>query len=201
MNILYTFRRCPYAIRARFALIYAGIEYEHREVKLSNKPPEMLKLSPKGTVPVLQLTDDHVIDESVDIVEYALSINDPEGYALQTEAEKAACQQWLTQWQRRWVTAINHYKYHDRYPELDRADSWEALKALLIKLNGTLEQNGGYVLRNTFSQLDILLLPLIRQFAIIDDYFFRAQDFQALEKWLDDWMESDVYAEVMRKKL
>lgn len=199
-HILYSFRRCPYAIRARFALIYADIRFELREVKLSDKPQEMLDLSPKGTVPVLQLPDGQVIHESVDIVEYALSKNDPKGYALQNDAEKSACKTWLTDWQPRWVKAIQQYKYHDRYPELNRDESWGKLKCLLIELNNTLETNKGYLLNGRFTQLDILALPLIRQFAIIDDAFFRAQGFRFIESWLDHWMSSNIYDRVMAKQ-
>jgi len=199
MAILYSFRRCPYAIRARFALIYAGISFELREVKLSNKPAEMLAISPKGTVPVLQLADQRVLDESVDIVEYALSINDPDSYALNTDEEKQAYKNWVNEWQPQWVRAINHYKYHDRYPDLDRRDSWETLKGLLQQLDDALARHGGFVIRNTFSQADILLLPLIRQFAIIDQDFFRSHDWKALPAWLDNWMGSGIYREVMKK--
>jgi glutathione S-transferase len=198
--ILYSFRRCPYAMRARFALIYAGIRFELREIKLSDKPATMLALSSKGTVPVLQLTDGRVIDESVDIVEYALSTHDPDGYALQTQPEKEACQTWLLEWQPQWVRAIHRYKYHDRYPELKREESWAQLKYLLQELNDTLHERKGFLLRNTFSQADILFLPLIRQFAIIDDAFFRFQNWHAIEYWLDSWMQSDIYAEIMRKQ-
>jgi glutathione S-transferase len=198
--ILYSFRRCPYAIRARFALLYAGIAFELREVKLANKPAPMLAISPKGTVPVLQLTNGQVIDESVDIVAYALSVHDPEQYALTTESEKHVCQHWLTTWQPQWVQIINHYKYHDRYPELNREETWEKLKILLTQLDNALQQHGGYALRPSFSALDILLLPLIRQFAIIDDAHFRAQGWHAIECWLDNWMQSAIYADIMQKQ-
>ena len=199
MTILYSFKRCPYAIRARFALIYAGIPFELREVKLSNKPAEMLTISPKGTVPVLQLANQRVLDESVDIVEYALSINDPDSYALNSDEERLACDRWLHEWQPQWVKAINHYKYHDRYPNLNRDDSWKVLKGLLHQLDDALADHGGFVIRHSFSQADILLLPLIRQFAIIDQDFFRSHGWKALPMWLDNWMESGIYQEIMKK--
>ena len=80
--ILYSFRRCPYAIRARMTLHYSKILLEHREVKLSNKPDTLLKISPKGTVPVLQLKDKSVLDESLDIMQWALSKFDPDDWGL-----------------------------------------------------------------------------------------------------------------------
>lgn len=199
MSILYSFRRCPYAIRARFALTYAKIPFELREVTLSKKPAEMLSISPKGTVPILQCPDGRVIDESVDIVEYALSVNDPNNYALTTDDDKTRCLWWLEVWQPKWVTAITHYKYHERYPNLDRNDSWIKLKELLQPLNDALDNNGGFSLRNSFSQGDILLLPLIRQFAIIDSDLFHAQSWGALASWLDNWMNSEIYQNIMKK--
>lgn len=199
MHTLFSFRRCPYAMRARYALIYAGIPYELVEVKLSDKPAKLLELSPKGTVPVLQLDGGRVIDESVEIVEYALSVNDPDTYALTTESENELCQQWLAEWQPTWVKAIKHYKYHERYPELDREKSWQDLAVLLQQVEDALHENNGYLLRNTPSQLDLLLLPFIRQFAIIDDAFFRRQNWKNMEGWLDAWMRSPIYERVMTK--
>ena len=85
--VLYSFRRCPYAIRARLALRYAGISYELKEVALRDKPAEMLALSPKGTVPVLHLHDGRVLDQSLDIMRWALVQHDPDGWLSSAPTE------------------------------------------------------------------------------------------------------------------
>ena len=117
LPILYSFRRCPYAIRARLALAYAGIAVEIREVALKNKPEQMLAISPKGTVPVLQLPDGRVLEESLDIMHWALAHHDPEHWlAFDTKAET------LIKWNDGdFKYSLDRYKYAARYPEFSQA--------------------------------------------------------------------------------
>lgn len=111
--ILYTFRRCPYAIRARLAIGVSGVEVELREVDLRDKPQAMLDCSPKGTVPVLQLADGSVIDESLDIMRWALAINDPMGWCNETSEALAL----IAQNDSSFKQNLDRYKYADRHPE------------------------------------------------------------------------------------
>ena len=113
LPVLYSFRRCPYAIRARMALAVAGMAVELREVLLRDKPEAMLEVSAKGTVPVLQLPDGWVIDESLEVMDWALTQNDPEDWAdtcADTEALIAYCDGPFKGW-------LDKYKYADRHPE------------------------------------------------------------------------------------
>ena len=120
LPLLYSFRRCPYAIRARMALFNSDIQIDIHEVSLKNKPRAMLELSSKGTVPVL-VVDDQVIDESLDIMLWALNINDPDGwYADYSEAEKSHAMQLITQNDEEFKGWLDKYKYADRHPEFSQ---------------------------------------------------------------------------------
>ena len=199
LPLLYSFRRCPYAIRARYALASAGVQCRVHEVKLSDKPPALLVLSPKGTVPVLQLASGEVIDESLAIIDYAFSQNDPMGMQLCTAEEKSAFDQWIGPWQTRWVAAINLYKYADRYPDRNKNDAHDVLLELLGLVDQSLRECGGFLLRSRPSVTDLALFPLIRQFAIIDWDHFCGLGMSSLVVWLQSFLESDIFLQVMKK--
>ncbi|MEC7534164.1 MAG: glutathione S-transferase N-terminal domain-containing protein, partial [Pseudomonadota bacterium] len=112
-TILYSFRRCPYAMRARMALSSSGLEYEHREVVLRDKPPEMLEVSPKGTVPVLVTETGKVIEESLDIMRHALAVKDPEGWLERDDPELVAANDGP------FKHHLDRYKYATRYADVD----------------------------------------------------------------------------------
>ena len=116
MPILYTYRRCPYAMRARMALQYAGVQLEHREIDLRNKPQSMLRLSPKGTVPVLDV-DGLVLDQSLDIMRWALKVSDPDGWNI---LDKDIAQAWIEKNDELFKSLLDQYKYPNRYPELNK---------------------------------------------------------------------------------
>ena len=159
--ILYSFRRCPYAMRARMALWAAGVTVELREVKLAAKPPALIAASPKGTVPVLVLADGTVIDESLDIMRWALGQNDPEG--------------WLAGDDRALIAAndgpfkhhLDRAKYPGRYEEEGLSDHRAAALALLAPLELRL-QAAPWLCGESRTLTDIALFPFIRQFAAID---------------------------------
>ncbi|MBT8427753.1 MAG: glutathione S-transferase N-terminal domain-containing protein, partial [Erythrobacter sp.] len=111
--VLYSFRRCPYAMRARMALSISGAEYEHREVVLRDKPPQMLEVSPKGTVPVLVTEDGAVLEESLDIMRWALSQNDPEGWLARDDGKLLAANDGP------FKHHLDRYKYSTRYDDVD----------------------------------------------------------------------------------
>jgi len=197
LPILYSFRRCPYAMRARLALDVAAIAVEHREILLRDKPPTMLAISAKGTVPVLQLPDGSVIDESIDVARWALAQNDPEGWL---SADLHATDQLVAACDGPFKTALDHYKYHVRFPERSQADYFEDAKVFLDGLEARLYEHAGAALLGEQSSLvDYALLPFIRQFAHVDMARFVASGRPLLQAWLQRFLDSDRFARVMIK--
>ncbi len=191
--ILYSFRRCPYAIRARLAVAVSGVEVELREILLRDKAPEFLATSPSATVPCLK-TDTQVIDESFDVMLWALQQNDPDGwlevpkdgFALIEEADGP------------FKTALDRTKYHTRYadadPEVCRADAMQ----FLDKLNEQLEGQS-YLFGAQPSLADMAILPFVRQFAFIDKPRFDTEAGAATCQWLETFLESTLFHGVMSK--
>lgn len=190
LPILWSFRRCPYAIRARLALHSAGIAYSHREILLRDKPAAFLAASASGTVPCLQA--DAVLDESLDIMIWALSRSDPEGWLNGHDAGLiATCDGPFKR-------ALDHTKYHVRYPELDRDAERNTAAAFLHDLDGELKGQA-FLSGVAFGLTDAAVLPFVRQFANIDRSWFDAQDWPRLRHWLDTFVASERFAGVMEK--
>lgn len=196
--VLYSFRRCPYAIRARYALIYSRFQCFVHEVNLSEKPADMIALSDKATVPVLHLPSGEVIDESLDIVSYALSQSDPESMTIVTEKERSLFNDWVGEWQDKWVIAINIYKYSDRYPEKNKETACHQLISLLHIVENALCENG-CLIRESCTVADIALFPLIRQFAIIDWDAFCQLDIPLTVDWLKTFIKNNFFENTMLK--
>ncbi len=192
LPILYSFRRCPYAMRARMALWVAGVTVELREVKLAAKPPALLAASAKGTVPVLVLADGRVIEESLDIMRWALTRHDPEGWLAGEDAALIAANDGP------FKHHLDRAKYPGRYEEDGATDHRAAALALLEPL-GTRLARARYLCGETRSLADIALLPFIRQFAAIDPEWFAAQPLPELQAWLADLLASDLFAAIMPK--
>ena len=188
-------------MRARMALRCAEIAVEIREISLRDKPPEMLALSPKGTVPVLHTADGQVIDQSLDIMRWALAQHDPRGWCrLQPGSEAYVLQESLiacndTQF-KHW---LDRYKYAERYPERSVHDyRQEALSCQLDTLERVLSQQpflGG----ETAAFADVALFPFVRQFAAVDAAWFGESSYVATRQWLNGWIESDLFKQVMAK--
>ncbi len=192
--VLYSYRRCPYAMRARMALKYACIEVEIREIALKDKPSHMLQVSPKGTVPVLVLADGKVIDESLDIARWALQQNDPQGW-LMHESLLASL---LAENDGSFKQALDRYKYAIRFPE-HPAEFYRAQgEQFLQKLEGLLSQQA-YLCGKKASLADIAIFPFIRQFAAVDAAWFDMAPYPRLQAWLQDWVNSDLFQAVMEK--
>lgn len=187
--ILYSFRRCPYAIRARLALAVSGIAVEHREVKLRDKPAEMLAASPKGTVPVLVLPDGAVIDESIDIMRWALATNDPEDWLAGDDPTLIAANDGA------FKGHVDRYKYPERYPA-DGVDHRAAGLAILEGLEARLGARA-YLTGERFSLADAAILPFVRQFAAVDRDWFAAQDLPRVQAWLAAFVGSALFERVM----
>ena len=195
--ILYSFRRCPYAIRARLALGSAGIAVELREVVLKRKPAAMLALSPKGTVPVLQLPDGQVIDESLDIMRWALRQNDPENW-LADSAQ--ACEQLVAENDAEFKYWLDRYKYFERYPEQSQLAYRAKAEKFLQHCERCLAENGGMGLLDCRLTLaDIAILPFVRQFAHTDIDGFEQMPYPMVRQWLGQFKGSQLFAIVMQK--
>ena len=195
LPILYSFRRCPYAIRARMAIAYASITLEMREVALANKPAAMLAISPKGTVPVLQLSD-RVIDESVEVMRWALSQSDPENWlALDSQQEQSILIEENDNEFKGW---LDKYKYWDRYPEQSQQDYRIKAENFLSTLELRLQQNS-YLLGDNICMADIAIFPFIRQFAFVDKPWFDDADYPLVQRWLNQFLQSKLFEQVMEK--
>lgn len=194
LPILYSFRRCPYAIRARLAIAYTGIPVEIREVHLKNKPEHMLAISPKGTVPVLQLPDGRVIDESLYIMRWALTQHDPENWL-----DAGADSERLIQWNDGdFKYYLDRYKHADRYPENPASYYRSQGKIFLAELENKLSQTS-YLGGSHFSVVDAAVFPFIRQFAAVDSQWFTSLPHQYLNNWLNVLLASDLFELVMVK--
>jgi glutathione S-transferase len=194
MNTLYSFRRCPYAMRARMALRYSGVPVEIVEVSLKAKPAEMLAISPKGTVPVLD-AEGRVIDESLEIMRWALAQNDPDNWLLGGDSRIAELIEANDQ---AFKLHLNRYKYAERYPE-QPMEVYRAEGALFLqRLDGLLEGRD-YLLSDQPCLADIALLPFVRQFAHVDREWFAQTPYVRLQAWLQGFLESELFTAIMKK--
>jgi len=194
LPILYSFRRCPYAMRARLALVYAGIAVEQREVALKNKPPELLAISPKATVPVLQLPEGQVLAESLDIMHWALAQHDPDHWLQYPEPAQA-----LIAWNDGdFKQQLDRYKYADRFPQHPASHYRQQGALFLAELENCLAGQG-YLCSNHCSLADAAIVPFIRQFAAVDAEWFRLSGYDAVKTWLAKLLASALFASIMRK--
>ena len=198
LPILYSFRRCPYAIRARLALAVAGITVEHREVSLKNKPPSMLAYSPKGTVPVLVLPSGQVIDQSIAIGQWALGQHDPQAWLSGQDPDLAA--HWIERNDHIFKPLLDRYKYAERHPELSAQQHFElALEAFIAPLNEQIQSQGGHLCGPSRRWGDAAVFPFVRQFAAVDPLRFESARLHALNEWLVQWQNSDLFLQVMQR--
>ena len=177
------------------ALRYAGIEVEHREIELRKKPQSMLEISPKGTVPVLQISD-LVLDQSLDIMQWAIQQADPDGWGA---VDNKIAQAWVEKNDGRFKVLLDQYKYPNRYPELDQEVVLsEALELMLLPMEGAL-QSSQYLLGNRITWVDIAIFPFVRQFSMVDQNQFEQLPIPAVKRWLTRHLESDLFNAVMQK--
>jgi glutathione S-transferase len=196
--ILYTFRRCPYAIRARLALHASGVEVEIREVTLRDKPASMLAASPKGSVPVLVLPDGCVVDESWEIMLWALRRHDPDGWLGKNGSHVDAATPLVIENDTTFKYLLDRYKYADCYPEHTQIHYRSAAEEFLLLLENRLRATR-YLLGDTMSIADVAIFPFIRQFAEVDKYWFRQAPYASLQRWLKSFLDSERFAAVMNK--
>ena len=193
---LYTFRRCPYAMRARLALLFAKVPVELREITLKNKPEHMLAISPKGTVPVLQITEETTIEESLEIMMWALEQADPQG--LLDEKSQSQAKSLIEQNDNEFKQWLDRYKYADRHPEMTQSEYREKGEVFLQVLESLLTDNI-YLLGDNPTIADIGIMPFVRQFAHVDRDVFYNLPYPNLQRWLQHWLEHPLFVQAMTK--
>lgn len=199
--ILYSFRRCPYAMRARMAIVSAGIKVELREVVLRDKPLGMLEASAKGTVPVMLPEgeggqgDAPVIDESLDVMLWALEQNDPDGWLL---PDRATMMTLIADIDGPFKHHLDRFKYATRYEDADPVAHRTEAEPYLNALDARLHQHT-HLMENRASLADIAIFPFIRQFAGAAGDWFSADRFPELKPWLDAHVNSSLFKAIMKK--
>ncbi|MGP9645239.1 glutathione S-transferase [Halomonas sp. 86] len=196
LHRLYSFRRCPYAMRARLGLLFAELPVELREITLKNKPAQMLAISPKGTVPVLQLFDGTVIEESREIMVWALKQQDPQG--LLDAKVRIQANALIEQNDNEFKHWLDRYKYADRHLEMTQAEYRQRGEAFLQVLEEKLTQKP-YLLGDNATIADIGIMPFIRQFAHVDRDVFYSLPYPHLQRWLQHWLEHAFFLQAMTK--
>ncbi|MEO0327446.1 MAG: glutathione S-transferase [Pseudomonadota bacterium] len=196
--VLYSFRRCPYAIRARLAIAASGQEVELREVVLRDKPAEMLEASPKGTVPVLVLPQGQVLEESLDVIEWALAREDREGWREFPETVLSQMDALVRECDGPFKTALDCYKYPNHYENIDPIEQRATGAAFIRKLDLRLSASA-FLFGERFSYADAAILPFVRQFAHVDKDWFWGEDWPNVTAWLDAFIAGDRFAGVMKK--
>jgi len=195
---LYSFRRCPYAMRARMALRYSAVKLAIVEVSLKAKPAEMLALSSKGTVPVLQV-DGRVIDESLEIMRWALAQQDPDNWRLLGEPEGQALTAALIEENDQvFKLHLNRYKYPERHPE-HSVEHYRAEGEVFLRRLEALLETRPFLAADHQSLADVALLPFVRQFAHVDREWFAQAPYPHLRQWLRHLLESELFVAIMAK--
>ncbi len=196
LPILYSFRRCPYAMRARLAMASSGQSCALREVVLRDKVEEFLQTSPSATVPTLKTLEGKVIDESLDIMIWALSRNDPEGWLAPEHGSLDDMLELIYQSDGDFKTALDRYKYSTRYEGADSVVEKAKAADFLQELDNRL-QNSSYLFGDRITLADMAIAPFVRQFANVDRDWFDGQDWPHLLRWLDGFLKSDHFNAIM----
>jgi len=197
---LYSFNRCPYAIRARMALFYSGISVELREVALRNKPEEMLLHSPKGTVPVLILPNGKVIEESLAIMRWALAIHDPQDWLCKNEsALRDEAAQLIYENDHVFKQHLDHYKYSTLHTE-HSLEHYRAQGEIFLQGLENRLQRQRFLLEERITLADIAIVPFVRQFAQVDADWFATAAYIELRRWLKSILNSTLFTSVMTKR-
>ncbi|WP_341710058.1 glutathione S-transferase [Limnobacter sp.] len=208
LPVLYTFRRCPYAMRARLAIVAAGLKVEVRELVLRAKPAHMLEISPKGTVPVLWLQDGTVIDESLDVMRWAVGQNFPADWLVLSAEQQQKCDEWIALLDGEFKRNLDRYKYPHRYHVKTATDTYTCdplehrieCEKILTLWNEVLSQQGPWLFGAKPSFADFAILPFVRQFRIADEAWFDAvTGYEELKLWLHSFLTSPLLEKAMVK--
>ena len=185
-------------MRARLALAVSGEAVEHREVELKSKPAEMLRASPKATVPVLVLTDGVVLEQSLDIMRWALERHDPQAWLPADTASRADADALIAGNDGDFKFHLDRYKYPHRYGSPDGVEHRELGREFLAGLQSRLTLQD-FLSGTSFGLVDAAIAPFVRQFAHTDHSWFAAQNWTRLAQWLHDFESSSLFARVMEK--
>lgn len=196
--VLYSFRRCPFAMRARLALVASSTVCELREVVLAHKPPALLQASPKGTVPVLVLADGTVLEQSLDIMLWALRRHDPQQWLPDTDQGLADALQLVAHCDGDFKASLDRYKYPNRYALPDGLGHRTLGASFLYVLEDRLVKQA-YLAGSQWGLVDAAIAPFVRQFAHTDPAWFDNQPWPGLQTWLAAFETSTAYATVMPK--
>ena len=196
--VLYSFRRCPYAMRARLALKVSEQTCELREVVLSKKPAAMIDASPKGTVPVLCLPNGQVIDESLDVMQWALALHDPQHWLGRNDQHRDEMLTLISQCDGPFKHALDRYKYPNRYKACDPIEHRQAGSGFLQVLQSILSEQA-YLAGDQPGLADMAIAPFVRQFAMTDRAWFDAQPWPQLLHWLELFLQSELFTQTMVK--
>ena len=200
LPVLYSYRRCPYAMRARMALKYACIAVDVHEITLSAKPSALIAVSPKATVPVLVLQDQasskvQVLEQSLDIMHWALQHQDVDGWLT---ADKWLTQALIAENDTTFKQALDKYKYATRFPEQSSSTYRAQAEVFLHKLECQLSQST-FLLSDQASLADIAIFPFVRQFAGVDSHWFESAVYPKVRAWLKTLVASALFVSVMQK--
>ncbi len=198
LPVLYSFRRCPYAMRARMALLAAGQACTLREVVLRDKPAALLAASPKGTVPVLVLQDGGVIEQSLEIMHWALQRHDPGAWLMPAVGDLRQMEDCIARCDGDFKRALDIYKYPERHPGTDAFRARAQGSDFLAKLDKRLRE-APYLFGAHIALADVAIAPFVRQYAAVEPAWFAAQPWSALQSWLGTWQASPLFASAMRK--
>lgn len=192
--VLYSYRRCPYAMRARLAVYFANCVVEQREIVFWGKPKSMLEASPKGTVPVLILPDGKVIDESWEVMQWAL-----QGSPYLPAGQELAVKAWIAKNDEQFKPHLDAYKYPDDFPEIAQIEARQQGEAFLQQLEQVL-QSQSFLLGEQLTVVDLAIFPFIRQFAHVDKVWWQTAPYPALKAWLEQHLQSEYFKAVMKNR-
>ena len=199
--VLYSFRRCPYAMRARMAIRLCGISYEHREILLRDKPQAMLDVSPKGTVPVLVTEEGKVIDESLDVMLWAI---EKSGHKLAKTID--ASMPWIHKNDTFFKRNLDRFKYPNRYEDEGetsqvRDEAYKQAGVFLAELEDAINANGGYILSEQPSVADVAIFPFVRQFSKVDGNLWVSNSYSKVREWLAIFLGKEAFSDIMTKQV
>lgn len=198
LPVLYSFRRCPYAMRARLAISASQQSCQLREIVLRDKAPELLEASPKATVPVLCLPNGKVIEESLDIMKWALSENDPERWLTPEMGAHQEMMKLIIAGDGDFKSSLDRYKYANRYEGVDSL-SERAKASLFLQALDTQLEKSTYLFGARICLADMAIAPFVRQFANVDRAWFDAQNWTHLRRWLESFLTSERFTSIMTK--
>jgi len=199
LPVLYSLQHCPYAMRARIAIFRSKQAVLIRAIKLNNKPPEMLALSTKGTVPMLVLSNGTVIEESLDIMLQILKDSDPDH--LLTAQGQLSLTEIITiieEFEQHFFVAVEAYKCAKRYQETNIVECRQACEVYLQKLEDRLSKHA-FLTSEREGLLDIALMPFVRQFSKVERQWYQQSPYPKLRAWLNSYLQSPMFTKVMAK--